>query len=106
MDALIMRPENLITVLGVWILLDAFRRSVPKASTSGLYARLVPWMPLVLCIAAQWLPRVGIVDAALGDKVLLGLVLGFAVGHAHKLIAQSVLGKDERIKPLEPGALA
>lgn len=91
--------ENLAVVVGCWIVITTAQRAAPEFFKRPIVARLLPIFPLVLCTAALWLPGVAQAAMSIGDKILLGLLLGFAVGHAHKIITQAGLGKDARIKP-------
>ena len=94
----IMKPENLYIVIGVWILITTLHRVVPELKSKAWWARVQPVLPLVLCNAAMWLPGVAQAEMSTGDKFILGTILGFSVGHAHKVVKQFGFGQDERIK--------
>lgn len=96
--AIVLKPENLAVILGVWIVLTTAQRVLPELFAKPLVVRLLPLMPLVLCIAAMWMPGVA-APPTVGERVLLGLILGFAVGFVHKLVKQTGLGQDARLQP-------
>ena len=98
---LIFRPENLALVVGVWSIISGMAKAFPKLAKRRVWARVQPLLAPALCIAAMlWLPGLKAAEGlSIGDRIVLGLVLGFAVGQVHKLIKQTWLGKDERIKP-------
>lgn len=94
--AIVLAPTNLAIIVGVWVLLTTAQRVGPEVFARPLMVRLLPVLPLVLCIAALWLPGIT-APATIGERVLLGLLLGAAVGHAHKLLVQTGLGRDARL---------
>lgn len=96
---IILKPENMAVVVGVWVIITTAKKAVPEFMSHPILVRILPVIPIVLCVAAMWLPGVGQTDMAVGDKILLGLLLGFAVGHAHKVVKQAGMGKDARINP-------
>jgi hypothetical protein len=94
----LMRVENLSIAVAVWVLLSVTLRVFPKIKRHRLWARLAPAAPILLCSAAVWVP--GVVDDSLsiGSRIVLGVLLGAISANAHKILGQTVLGKDERIK--------
>lgn len=98
MDTFLLQPQNLLIVGAVWTALQTLRKVLPKLTSHHIYARLAPVLPLVLASAAVWLPGAVADGTTVGSKVLLGLVLGAMVGHTHKLLKQTGLGQDRRIK--------
>ena len=93
----ILLPANLAVVVGVWVLITTLHKAVPELKGKGWWARLQPVLPLVLCTAALWIPGAAQADQSAADRILLGLLLGFAVGHAHKIVKQTGMGADARI---------
>jgi C4-dicarboxylate transporter len=94
---ILMRPSNLILMTAVWALIGSLKKAAPELNNSAAFARVAPLLPIVLCIGAMWIPGVEHESMGVGERILLGCVLGFAVGHVHKLTRQTFLGKDERI---------
>jgi hypothetical protein len=90
---LILKPENLIVVMSAWILISTATKAFPKLATNRQWKRLLPVLPIVLCEAAMWLPGVAQETMSIGDKVLLGCILGWAVGHTHKMVKRTGMGK-------------
>ena len=99
----LMRVEHISIAAAVWILLSVFCRLFPKLKARPLYARLAPALPLLLCSAAVWIP--GIVDPAtgVGSRIMLGIILGAVAANAHKILGQTVLGNDDRIRDGKQG---
>ena len=95
----VLKPENLAVVIGVWVILTTVKQVIAGIVEKAWWARIEPILPLVLCTAALWVPGAAQAGMSLADKLLLGLLLGFAVGHAHKIISQTGMGKDDRINP-------
>jgi len=93
----ILQPENLAVVVGVWVLLQSIAKAMPKLSANSLWARIQPLLPLVLCVAALWIPGAAQEGMSIADKLWLGLLMGYFVGHTHKIMNQTALGRDERI---------
>jgi hypothetical protein len=96
--AILLRTENLLTMIGVWVLIGAFGQVFPSFSDRAGWARFQPLAPLALCELAVWIPGLQPEDMGLGARVMLALCLGFGVGHVHKIIKQTGLGDDERIE--------
>jgi hypothetical protein len=96
--AVLVTPSNLLVVLGVWVLLTTFQLVATGVARHAIFVRWLPAMPPALCIGALMVPGVP-GPAGLGERLLLGLFLGFAVGHVHKLLTQTGLGRDARLTP-------
>jgi hypothetical protein len=101
---LLLRPENLYLMAGVWILLEVLKRVAPRLVAHQLYIRLSPLLPLALCCAGVWIPGVADPAATAGIRILVGLVLGYTVAHSHKIVTQGILGRDPRLLKM-PGAI-
>lgn len=94
--AYLLRTEHVLIACAVWILISVLQRLVPDLGRSRLWARLLPVTPIVGCSVAVWLP--GLVEGGAWERVLLGIVLGAGCGHIHKIVRQSLLGNDRRIR--------
>lgn len=70
---------NVLLVVAVWALIQSVRRTAPAhwfAKRAPL-GRLLPLLPLLLCGAAVWIPGPWFKgDESVGEKVVLGIVLG------------------------------
>jgi hypothetical protein len=99
----LMRVEHLLVVAAVWFLQSVFCRVFPRAKAHKLYARIAPVVPLLLCSGAVWIPGVVSDDIGIGSRIFLGVVLGALTANAHKIFGQTVLGRDDRIKPQPAG---
>jgi hypothetical protein len=93
-----LRTENLLTMIGVWVFIGAVGKVLPKTSDTAGWARLQPLAPLILCAAAVWIPGLQPAEMGAGTRIMLALCLGFGVGHVHKIIRQTGFGDDERIE--------
>lgn len=104
MDALtdlLLRQEHLYLMAGVWVVVQMFTQFLPpKISNHPVSIRLRPLFAIVLCSAGIWIPGITPPDTKVGSVILIGLILGYAVSHSHKLITQSLLGRDNRITSL------
>jgi hypothetical protein len=90
--------ENLLIAAAVWVLLSAFTRAFPKLKAHKVWARLAPVLPIVLCSGAVWIPGTVDPELGIGSRIVLGIVLGALAANGHKILGQTILGKDERIK--------
>lgn len=95
---MILKPENISVMTACWVVMAAIKRAAPELSRAGWWARLQPVLPLFLCIAAMWIPGIEQESLGAGDRVILGIMLGGATGHAHKLFGQTFLRRDKRLK--------
>lgn len=94
---------NVALMIAVSAIIVAVTQVHPPLTQSKTYARLAPFLPLVFCAAvvtyapsAQWSPM------PLGDRVLLGLVLGALSGWAYKAFKQTFMGSDDRLDDSVP----
>ncbi len=94
----LMRVDNLLVVAAVWVLISVVNRVFPKLKAHRVYARIAPALPILLCSAAVWIPGTADPELGVGSRIFLGIVLGALVANAHKLLGQTVLGRDDRIK--------
>lgn len=101
-ETLLLKPENLYLMGGVWVLLDALKRLFPKLSGNPVFVRVSPLLPLVLCCAGVWIPGVAEVGTAAGERILVGLILGYTVAHTNKIVMQGVMGRDARLQTGKP----
>lgn len=100
---LVATPQNLAVALGVAVLITSLRRALPQVFERPSVARALPLLGVPLCVGAMWIPGVAAAEGlGVGDKIMLGLVISWGVSWAHKALSQSVLGRDESIKPPEP----
>lgn len=95
---IILRTENVLTMVGVWVFIGAFSKVFPRTGDSSGWARFQPLAPLVLCLAAVWIPGLQPAEMGSGTRIMLALCLGFGVGHVHKIVRQTGFGDDERIE--------
>ena len=92
----LLRTEHVLIAVAVWVAISTAQRIVPSLAQNARWVRLLPVLPILGCSALVWLP--GLVDGSPAQKVLLGIVLGSACGHLHKLVRQTILGNDKRIR--------
>jgi len=107
MDALtttLLQTENLYLMAGVFAMLETLSRILPEnISKHRLYIRMTPVFPVILCSGGVWLPGIGMADMHASERILLGLILGYAVGHTYKMAMQSIFGKDSRLATVIAG---
>lgn len=90
------RTEHALIMLAVWFSIGIIRRVMPCLEQNGIWLRLLPALPTLLCSMAVWMP--GLVEGGTSERILLGIVLGAFCGHVHKIIKQTLLGNDRRIR--------
>jgi len=101
---LLLKQEHLYLMAGVWVLLETIQRALPERITAHqVWVRLQPVMPIVLCLGGVWLPYVMPRGDPVGQHIMVGLILGYAVGHSRKIVFQGAFGIDSRIAHA-PGA--
>lgn len=91
---MMMRLESLYITTAAYVLIQG--ASQFKATKKALWYRLKPFLPALLTTGMAFLPsfRLGAWD----ETLLYGLSLGAFIGWGHKLLKQSVFGRDHRIK--------
>lgn len=92
----VLRVEHMLLMVAVSVLISTAQRLLPSLRQSRTWARALPGLPIVLCSVFVWLP--GLVDGDPAQKLLLGIVLGSFAGQANKILRQSLLGNDKRIR--------
>lgn len=93
---LFLRYESLMISSASWVLIQAFKKSMVKASSNPVFARLEPFLPIFVSVGLAFLPfcRLGRWD----ETLLYGIILGSMTGLGQKILKQSVLGMDTRIE--------
>jgi hypothetical protein len=100
---LLLTKENLIIMIASWFLVYIWARVWPELFRKALMVRLQPLLPILLCEALVWLP--GLRPAMQwGSTAVLGIVLGWGIGHMHKIGKQSILGNDSRLDAVADAA--
>lgn len=99
---IMLRYENLLTMVGCWVFISTLTKVFKTSAKSKLVAKLLPLAPIIFCEGAVWLPGLQPAEAGIGERLMLGLVLGFGSGHIFKIWRQSVFGKDTRINGQQP----
>lgn len=92
-----MQPANIVIIGAAMSITEAFKRAFDGTSMAHLGARILPFVPLVLCVGLTFIPRESAQAMLWGDKLVLGLTLGMGTVWGHKTFGQSILGKDQRI---------
>jgi hypothetical protein len=92
----LLQTEHALIACAAWVVLAMVKRVAPCLSENRVWLRLLPVMPTVLCTWAAFWP--GLVEGTVGERVLLGIVLGAISSHVYKLVQQSLLGNDKRIR--------
>jgi hypothetical protein len=95
----LLTPQNIGMSAGLWLVLEMLRRLLPGLFQGGAFNRLLPILPETVGAAAYWLiPSLAAPNATLGERLLIGIVVGTGSSKVHKLISQSLLGKDSDIR--------
>ena len=96
---IIVAPENAgIIGIAAAVMTVAVRALPPKMRSSGWTARVLPVLPVPLCMSIVWIPGLQACEGlGAGDKLALGAVLGCGLAWGYKVLMQTILGRDERI---------
>lgn len=98
---IIASPQNAgIIAIAAAIMTVLMRIMPPRMRMRGWTARALPVLPVLLCMGIVWIP--GLQAAAglgAGDKLALGAALGCGLAWGFKVVRQTILGHDDRIKP-------
>lgn len=92
----LLRIENMLIVACVWVLMTTIRRSFPRLGESQIWARLSPIIPIILCSGLVWVP--GAVEGSVSTRIMVGVVLGAMAANGHKILKQTALGDDHRVR--------
>ena len=83
---------NLLIVGGVWSLVQCLTKAFPGVAARAIVKRLKPMAGIVLCVGTCLIPGVQPDEMSVVNQVLVGLILGFGVGHGHKLLKRTAFG--------------
>ncbi len=96
---LLFRKESICLMGGSYVVLETILRLLPKgAKDHPVMVRLTPVLPIILCSVGVWIPGMFPDAIPLGERLMTGLILGYALAHNYKIVMQSVFSKDERLK--------
>lgn len=97
--ARLLTAENLGMSGAIWLLLELLRRSVPALFEKGIFRRLLPVLPETIGVGSYWLiPTLAAPGASLGERLLVGFVVGSGSSKLHSVVRQTVFGKDKMIE--------
>lgn len=93
LSKILLTPQNLGIMIAAWFLIALPKRMFPEFFATPIMKRLLPLMPMLLCMALIWLPGLRPKNVEWGWMLILGILLGWGVGHLHKVIGRSILGQ-------------
>jgi hypothetical protein len=98
---IVMDPRNVgVIAIAAAVITFTYRVLPPRIRTSGWVARVLPVLPVPLCMAIVWIPGLEVTaELGAGDRLALGAALGCGLAWGYKVLRQSIMGRDERIKP-------
>jgi hypothetical protein len=89
---------NITLMVAVSAIIVAVAQVHPPLVQSKLYARGAPFLPLIFCtLVVTFMPSSQWSSMPLGDRILLGVVLGALSGWAYKAFKQTFMGSDDRL---------
>lgn len=107
---------NVLLIACVWAGIQYARKLFPRLlGPDGVYARFLPLLPEIVCVAFMWVPGPWLAPGTMwGQRVILGLVLGMCTSKFHvvtsKLGLQDFVGvevdPDKRTTPPTPPSLS
>ena len=85
--------QNLMVVVGAWFVIETLKKAFTKFWRGAVGQKLIVFMPILVCEALifatmKWQP-----DTTVGERVVLGLVLGMATAHPHDILKRMGLLK-------------
>jgi hypothetical protein len=99
---------NMSIVTSVWVFLGLLHAAFPSLKMHPIYARFLPFLPILLASAAVWIPGAVVLpgatpeampdDPTIATRIFLGICLGALAGQGNKIFKQTVMGRDERIE--------
>ena len=95
----LLRYESLMITSAAWVIIQAGSKGWPAFSKSSIGARLKPGASIVICTAMAFLPSFRLEGQEWDEALLLGIVLGSGLSHAHKILKQTGFGDDADISP-------
>jgi hypothetical protein len=78
--------QNVLVIVAAWTIITTLRKMAPSFFTAGIGQRLLPLLPLVVCQALVWATMVWQPTSTVGEKILLGFVLGALTSNAHSVL--------------------
>lgn len=85
--------QNALIFGAAWILTQTLSKAWPKVFDSPAAKRLKPLAAMIWCSICMWIPELSPENMGTGSKILLGVIIGNAVAHGHKIIKHTVFGK-------------
>lgn len=94
---LMMRYESLLITSATWVIIQAVHKGLNRWGNSPVFVRAKPALAVAISVGLAFLPsfRLGMWD----ETLLYGITLGSLTGLGQKLIKQTLMGRDHRIKP-------
>jgi len=102
LSKILLTPQNLGIMVASWTIIAVSRRMFPSLFKKPIMIRLLPVLPILLCMALLWLPGLRPAGVEWGWMLILGILLGWGTGHLHKILKQTVLGDKILKAPEEP----
>jgi hypothetical protein len=96
---MLMRYETLMVTGAAWTVIQVMQKSLPDLSDHPYLQRLKPLAPIALCVGMSFMPTFRLPGAQWDELILYGIVIGGTLSNGHKILGQTVLGKDRRINP-------
>ncbi len=90
--------EHALVAVTIPALLSMIQQAAPKLAANHIYVRYLPFYPVVLAVAAMFIPGLGPEDAPVATRVATGIAIGSFLGWGHKAYSQTAMGQDARIQ--------
>lgn len=92
---------NVLLIFAVWAAIQTLRRVTPDPwfEKRAPLGRLLPVLPLLICGVAVWIPGPWLSgDESVGQKIVLGVVLGALAANFHSIAMRFGLAKLLRLE--------
>jgi len=92
-------PENAaILAIGFAVMTVLIKVAPPGLGEHNLFVRLLPVLPVPICMGLVWIPGLqAVANMGIGDKLSVGAAIGCGMVFTYKIWSQTIRGKDERI---------
>ena len=78
--------QNVMVMLSSWAVIETAKKMFPPFFRSPVGLRILPALPMLVCLAGVWLTSSWQPDATVGERVTLGIVLGAGTANLHAIL--------------------
>ncbi len=102
--------QNVLVVIAAWTLITISKKVVPEFFSSQAGGRILPVLPVLVCEALVFATMSLQPEMFMGERALLGVVLGTLTANVHTLakrfglhdLVPALRDPEEKVAPAEP----